>query len=43
MTDVVSRLSRELGQPQLEPDLGQAGGLIAGSWKKPHTSAMSIR
>ncbi len=30
MTDVVSRLSRELGQPQLEPDLGQAGRLIAG-------------
>ena len=30
MTDVVSRLSRELGQPQLEPNLGQAGRLIAG-------------
>lgn len=30
MADVVSKISRELGQPRLEPDLEQAGRLIAG-------------
>ncbi len=41
MTDVVSKLSRELGQSQLESS--RADALSRGLWTKPHTSATSTR